>query len=177
MKAKCYGLKINHTDITHAEISVVVDKSALQNLPSQDKPMEIILQTIKKKRSLSANAYCWVLFDEIAKAVKNTSKNVYKQAIRDVGVYELMYMPKDAVKRFINVWNAKGEGWQAELLEAEYQGLSCVKAYYGSSTYNTDEMSRLIDWAIDAAEEQGIETLTPDQKSLMLKEWGDNWNG
>lgn len=88
-----------------------------------------------------------------------------------------MYMPKDAVKRFIDVWNAKGEGWQAELLEAEYQGLSCVKAYYGSSTYNTDEMSRLIDWAIDAAEEQGIETLTPDQKSLMLKEWGDNWNG
>ena len=60
MKAKCYGLKINHTDITHAEISVVVDKSALQNIPSQDKPMEIILQTIKKKRSL----------DEIAKAVK-----------------------------------------------------------------------------------------------------------
>lgn len=167
MKAKCYGLKINHTDITHAEISVVVDKSALQNIPSQDKPMEIILQTIKKKRSL----------DEIAKAVKNTAKNVYKQAIRDVGVYELMYMPKDAVKRFIDVWNAKGEGWQAELLEAEYQGLSCVKAYYGSSTYNTDEMSRLIDWAIDAAEEQGIETLTPDQKSLMLKEWGDNWNG
>ena len=167
MKAKCYGLKINHTDITHAEISVVVDKSALQNISSQDKPMEIILQTIKKKRSL----------DEIAKAVKNTAKNVYKQAIRDVGVYELMYMPKDAVKRFIDVWNAKGEGWQAELLEAEYQGLSCVKAYYGSSTYNTDEMSRLIDWAIDAAEEQGIETLTPDQKSLMLKEWGDNWNG
>ena len=167
MKAKCYGLKINHTDITHAEISVVVDKSALQNIPSQDKPMEIILQTIKKKRSL----------DEIAKAVKNTAKNVYKQAIRDVGVYELMYMPKDAVKRFIDVWNAKGEGWQAELLEAEYQGLSCVKAYYGSSTYNTDEMSRLIDWAIDAAEEQGIETLTPDQKSSMLKEWGDNWNG
>lgn len=177
MKAKCYGLKINHTDITHAEISVVVDKSALQNLPPQDKPMEIILQTIKKKRSLSANSYCWVLFNEIAKSIKSTAVNVYKAAIRDVGVYELIYMPICAVDRFIDTWNAKGDGWQAELLEAEYQGLSCVKAYYGSSTYNTDEMSRLIDWAIDAAEEQGIETLTPDQKSLMLKEWGDNWNG
>lgn len=171
MKAKCYGLKINHTDITHAEISVVVDKSALQNLPAQDKPMEIVLQTINKKRSLSANAYCWVLFDEIAKAIKNTAVNVYKAAIRDVGVYELMYMPIGAVDRFIDIWNAKGDGWQAELLEAEYQGLSCVKAFYGSSTYNTSEMTRLIDWAIDEAEELGIETLTPDQKNLLLQEW------
>lgn len=171
MKAKCYGLKINHTDIAHAEISVVVDKSALQNLPAQDKPMEIVLQTIKKKRSLSANAYCWVLFDEIAKAIKNTAVNVYKAAIRDVGVYELMYMPIGAVDRFIDIWNAKGDGWQAELLEAEYQGLSCVKAFYGSSTYNTSEMTRLIDWAIDEAEELGIETLTPDQKNLLLQEW------
>lgn len=171
MKAKCYGLKINHTDIAHAEISVVVDKSALQNLPAQDKPMEIILQTIKKKRSLSANAYCWVLFNEIAKSIKSTAVNVYKAAIRDVGVYELMYMPICAVDRFIDTWNAKGDGWQAELLEAEYQGLSCVKAYYGSSTYNTSEMARLIDWAIDEAEGLGIETLTPDQKNLLLQEW------
>lgn len=171
MKAKCYGLKINHTDITHAEISVVVDKSALQNLPPQDKPMEIILQTIKKKRSLSANACCWVLFNEIAKSIKSTAVNVYKAAIRDVGVYELMYMPICAVDRFIDTWNAKGDGWQAELLEAEYQGLSCVKAYYGSSTYNTSEMARLIDWAIDEAEGLGIETLTPDQKNLLLQEW------
>lgn len=171
MKAKCYGLKINHTDITHAEISVVVDKSALQNLPAQDKPMEIVLQTIKKKRSLSANACCWVLFNEIAKSIKSTAVNVYKAAIRDVGVYELMYMPICAVDRFIDTWNAKGEGWQAELLEAEYQGLSCVKAFYGSSTYNTNEMTRLIDWAIDEAEELGIETLTPDQKNLLLQEW------
>lgn len=171
MKAKCYGLKINHTDIAHAEISVVVDKSALQNLPAQDKPMEIILQTIKKKRSLSASAYCWVLFNEIAKSIKSTAVNVYKAAIRDVGVYELMYMPICAVDRFIDTWNAKGDGWQAELLEAEYQGLSCVKAYYGSSTYNTSEMARLIDWAIDEAEGLGIETLTPDQKNLLLQEW------
>lgn len=171
MKAKCYGLKINHTDIAHAEISVVVDKSALQNLPAQDKPMEIILQTIKKKRSLSVNAYCWVLFNEIAKSIKSTAVNVYKAAIRDVGVYELMYMPICAVDRFIDTWNAKGDGWQAELLEAEYQGLSCVKAYYGSSTYNTSEMARLIDWAIDEAEGLGIETLTPDQKNLLLQEW------
>lgn len=171
MKAKCYGLKINHTDIAHTEISVVVDKSALQNLPAQDKPMEIILQTIKKKRSLSASAYCWVLFNEIAKSIKSTAVNVYKAAIRDVGVYELMYMPICAVDRFIDTWNAKGDGWQAELLEAEYQGLSCVKAYYGSSTYNTSEMARLIDWAIDEAEGLGIETLTPDQKNLLLQEW------
>lgn len=171
MKAKCYGLKINHTDIAHAEISVVVDKSALQNLPAQDKPMEIILQTIKKKRSLSANSYCWVLFNEIAKSIKSTAVNVYKAAIRDVGVYELMYMPICAVDRFTDTWNAKGDGWQAELLEAEYQGLSCVKAYYGSSTYNTSEMARLIDWAIDEAEGLGIETLTPDQKNLLLQEW------
>ena len=39
----------------------------------------------------------------------------------------------------------------------------------GSSTYNTREMSVLIDGVVTEAKELGIETLTPDQiKEMMI---------
>ena len=42
----------------------------------------------------------------------------------------------------------------------------------GSHTYNTEEMSRLIDGAVQECKEQGIETLTPAQLEEMKQKWG-----
>lgn len=41
----------------------------------------------------------------------------------------------------------------------------------GSHTYNTQEMSRLIDGTIQDAKEQGIETATPDELRRMKEQW------
>ena len=42
----------------------------------------------------------------------------------------------------------------------------------GSHTYNTDEMSKLIDGAVSEAKDLDIETLTPNQIREMKERWG-----
>ena len=52
---------------------------------------------------------------------------------------------------------------------------SCtVRCYFGSSTYNTHEMSDLINGTITEAEGLGIETITPAEKERMLSLWKAN---
>ena len=46
------------------------------------------------------------------------------------------------------------------------------RTYYllrGSSTYDTEEMSRLIDGLVDECKDAGIETLPPDELERMMK--------
>ena len=56
--------------------------------------------------------------------------------------------------------------------KSKLEGYENVFAYYGSSTYNTTEMSRLIDYVVDEAKELGIETLPPEQLNAMKESWG-----
>ena len=39
----------------------------------------------RRKRSLDANAYLWVLCDQIAKVIRSTKEEVYRAAIKRVG--------------------------------------------------------------------------------------------
>ena len=49
-----------------------------------------------------------------------------------------------------------------------YRNLRC---YYGSSTYDTKQMSQLIDNLVQDCKALGIETLTPDKLALLTEEW------
>ena len=44
--------------------------------------------------------------------------------------------------------------------------------YYGSSTYDGNQMSRLIDLVIQDCKGCGIETLPPERLAGMIEEWG-----
>lgn len=46
-----------------------------------------------------------------------------------------------------------------------------VCAYYGSSTYDTAQMSRLIDLVVQECRQQDIETLTERELSLLKEGW------
>ena len=47
-----------------------------------------------------------------------------------------------------------------------------IRAYYGSSRYNTRQMSRLIDSIVQDCKDLGIETLPPEKLAAMKEEWG-----
>ena len=57
-------------------------------------------------------------------------------------------------------------------MPSKLPGCTNVVLYYGSSTYDTAQMSRLIDMAVQACVEQGIETLPPEKLAGMMEEWG-----
>ena len=47
-----------------------------------------------------------------------------------------------------------------------------IQCFFGSHTYDTKEMSRLIEGTVSEAKELGIDTRTPEEIALMTEEWG-----
>lgn len=143
---------------------------AINAISASEKPYEVVIERKKKRRSLNANAYCWVLCQSIAEQVGTTKEAVYKKNIAEVGSFEVIDMVSEAVDRFIERWQKNGIGWVAEPHSVK-DGYTSVIAYYGSSTYDTKEMARLIDALIAEAKSVGVETMTPDEIARLKDEW------
>lgn len=138
---------------------------------NQDKEKVFEVKEHKLKRSLNANAYCWVLMNKIADAIKSTKEEVYREYIKNKGIFRLITMNKDATNTFIKVWQEKGLGWICDISESKYEGMVDVVAYYGTSSYNTKQMANFIDYVVDEAKNLGIETLPPDEIERLKSLW------
>jgi hypothetical protein len=120
------------------------------------------IKEYRKKRSLDANAYAWCLIDKIAAAMHISKAEVYRNAIKEIGgVSDVVCVRKNAADALCEGWQHNGLGWFTERTESKIDGCVNVVLYYGSSSYNTAQMSRLIDSLIADAKELGIETMTP----------------
>jgi len=139
----------------------------------EEKKLTLDIKPYRAQRSLDANAYLWVICQKIAEAIGNTKENVYKKFIRDVGQFEILPIREDAVEYWINVvWGGRGLGWYAEVIEdSKLPGYKKVINYLGSSIYNTEEMSVLIDEVVTQAKALGIETLPPAEIASMKDLW------
>lgn len=134
--------------------------------------LSIEIKKYKNKRSLDANAYMWVLISKLEEKLNISKDIIYKDAIRNIGVYEVIPVKNEAVERFIEAWTKNGLGWVCETTKSKLEGYTNILAYYGSSTYNTAEMSRLIDFVVQECKQLNIETMTPEQLNILKEEWG-----
>ena len=152
-----------------AEITFTAPKSVLRAFNGlNDKPLTVQVKEYRAKRSLSQNAYLWVLLDKLAQALDLGKEAVYKSYIKDYGVFEILPIRNDAVDGFKSKWGKNGIGWFTEDLgESKLNGYTKLAAYYGSSTYNTEEMKRVIDAVVYDCKEQGIETMTMAEIMLL----------
>lgn len=159
--------------LTEVWLHVLIPRRAAELLPEKDTRIQVRINKYRKRRSKNANAYCWKICDEIARAVMANKEEIYRQAVKSVGVYDDFDLIPGAVKRFQKAWSKNGVGWITEIIgftESKVQ----LRAYYGSSTYNTEQMARMIDWLVDEAERLNIDVSTPAERSLMLEEWRRN---
>ena len=142
----------------------------------EGKKMTVEIKEKRSGRSLDANAYCWVLCDKIAstKGLLMKKKDVYRQAIKDYGVTLVMPVKNELLKDIIK-WHEKGGlGNSCDVLgPCKAQGYTNVMFYYGSSGYDTKQMSILIDGIVADAKELGIETMTPAEISRLKTMWGE----
>lgn len=139
----------------------------------KDKLYDLEVKEHRKKRSLDANAYAWVLINKIADALRITPKEIYRQAIQNVGGnYEIIPVKEEAADHFKQIWEAQGLGWPCvDMGKSKIQGYRNLRAYYGSSTYDTRQMSQLIDSLVQDCKALDIETLTPDKLALLMEGW------
>ena len=103
------------------EISFTGDKSILKQFEGLKDEIDLTVQIkeYRQKRSLSQNAYMWVLLDEIAKVVNNNKENIYKELVKDYGCFEILPLKDEAVKRFTHNWSKNGIGWFTEILSCK----------------------------------------------------------
>lgn len=144
----------------------------VDDLKDKDK-LSIEIKPYRERRSLDANAYFFVLADKLASKLHITKEEVYRNAIRDIGgVSETVCVKNQAVERLCEGWSKNGLGWQTETYPSKIEGCTNVILYYGSSTYDTEQMSRLIENIVEACQAEGIETRTPDELANLLSMWG-----
>ena len=122
----------------------------------------------RNKRSLDANAYCWVILQKIAEVIHQDKWNVYLEMLGKYGVFTHIIVKPNVVDKVKEEWRTV-----KELGEVSVNGMTGIQlqCYFGSSTYNTKEMSVLIDGIVYEAKELGIETLPPDELERMKIEW------
>lgn len=136
--------------------------------------LNIKLTKYRQKRSLNANAYAWVLIDKLAEKLSRSKTDIYKEHIREIGGNSTLVCTIDkAVDTLRQGWEHRGIGWVTETETSTLRGCTNVRLYYGSSTYDTAQMSRLIELLVNSCIDEGIETRTPDEINRMLALWGE----
>lgn len=131
------------------------------------------IEPYKKKRSLDANGYLWVVLRQMAEKLKTTDKEIYREMIRRVGQVTILPVKDEAIETFVKRWEANGDGWQVDVIGEcrNTKGYSNLRCYYGSSVYDTKEFSILLDEVITEAKELGIDTATPDEIERMKQQY------
>lgn len=130
--------------------------------PKSDKVYE--LKVRRKKRSLDANAYYWVLITEIADVLRTSKEELHFQMLREYGQITSVCVPSEFnMKGFIKYYERDG------IFESGGREYTVYKVYKPSSEMDSKEMSILIDGVIDEAKALDIETLPPDELKKMLE--------
>lgn len=126
------------------------------------------LKEKRNRRSLDANAYLWVLLEKVAAAIDSDKDRVYLDMLSRYGVFTHMVVKPAVVERVKQEWRTV-----RELGEVTVNGQTGIQlqCYFGSSTYDTKEMSRLIDGVVSECKELGIDTATPEELARIKETW------
>ena len=137
-----------------------------------DEKVSVRLSKYRRKRSLDANAYAWMLLDKLSACLRIPKETLYRGYIKDVGgVSDTVCVKTESVPKLCATWEKNGLGWQWASFPSSTNGYTNVILYYGSSTYDTRQMSRLIDMIVHDCKEQGIETADPEELRALLASW------
>lgn len=140
-----------------------------------DCDVSIDIKRYRNHRSLEANNYAWLLIDKIAATMSLDKITVYKNAVRSIGGVSTAVCVQDkALSALRSGWESKGLGWQTEVVPSKLDGCSTVLLYYGSSTYDTKQMSLLIDHLVRDAQDLGIETMPPKELEAMIERFDNS---
>lgn len=165
----------------NVKITLLLDTKQEESIVDlQTKKLNIEIKEHRKKRSLDANAYCWVLCDKIAKELCKdgavvTKEHIYKDSVLQIGTFESLIVEEKAFDNFKRIWEKQGLGF---LIQEVSRKDKCIKVhcYYGSSTYDSKEMSLLIELLVELAKSLNIETKPKQELDSLLESWGNEIN-
>jgi len=137
------------------------------------KVLDVEIKVHREKRSTKANNLCWELCSQIGRSIAPPipKEEVYRQAIKDVGIFIQVCIRKGDYEDFDRQWRGRGTGWFTEIVDThDYMDVVDVMAYCGSSTYDTKAMSTLIDYLVDQAEQMELQIAYDLREIEQIKE-------
>lgn len=116
----------------------------------------------RSKRSLDQNAYYWALLGRLGQRLGYASDELHKHMLREYGVYDAFTVRADVpIGDYFRYWDEVGVG------EADGVRYRHIRAFKGSSEMDSAEFSRLLNGVIQECQQQGIETMTPQEAARM----------
>lgn len=156
-----------------------------EELKGYDK-LSLEIKPYRKKRSLDANGYYWTLITKLARIMKMSNPELHNKLLCEYGypviidgqavrtplpdTDETDRKVRDAMEYHLKPTTEVKEGKDGVM----YRTYLLMR---GSSTYNTEEMARLIDGLIDHCKEAGMpdcEIVSPDEKRTLKERYGVN---
>ena len=171
MKARIVDFLVISPERQRLTIDVMGDfRDVIDKVGQED--VDVQVKKFHGKRSLTANAYMWVLLDKLAQATGITVKDLYFDALKNVGGnMEIYCSTPAAVDRMCELWQQQGTfGWPCDRFPSKLDGCENVKLYYGSSTMDSATFSRLTDNIVQDCKSCGIETMPPDELAALIGE-------
>lgn len=143
--------------------------SELQEAANKGKSLDVEIKIHREKRSLDSNAYFWQLIGELAEKLNLSRSELYLHFLKEYGkVFDYLLVVPEAVDRLTEEFRTVVEIGKGKIGEREAVQL---QVFYGSSSYTSAEMSRLIKGVVYECELQGIQTKTPEEIADMLSLW------
>lgn len=156
-------------DFTTGQWSISFDIDRPEDIPQGE--LDLTIKPYKPKRSLSANAYMWVLIGKISDATGINRDEIYRNTVKHLGISQLIVINTAAAPAFKRIWEQHGLGWFVDDVDEDLDGSVILRAYYGSSTYNRKQMAALIDLVVQDCKQLGIDTLTPAELAGLVERW------
>lgn len=180
MKLLTNNIKIQHTE-SGLELVLSVQGTLnehrqevlnLKELITKGKKLIAEIKQYRNKRSHEANRYMWVLCQKLSEVNESTKEEIYQEAVRKVGHFDMISIKKEAFEYYKRSWDSQGTGWFAENGgPAPLPGHIMVWVYYGSSVYDTKQMSVLIDYIVSECRNLKIETVPKAELESMKQAW------
>ena len=156
-----------------------VSNEAIEEIRQCEK-LSLVAKKWRQKRSLDANAYFHLLVGKIADAQTISKAKAKNILICKYGQPELLpdgspmiYKTNAPVEYMIELESI--HTIPVKFSEENGKEVVFYKIYRGSHTYDSKEMSVLIEGTVADAKEQGIETLTPRELATMYQKWGEKY--
>ena len=139
---------------------------AIKWLLNQDREKLFEIKPYRQKRSLNANAYAWVLINEMANRLRTSKDEVYQEMLKRYGQSRVISVLSEIdIGRFVKYYEEIGKG------HVEGKEFTHYRCFIGSSEYDSREMAILIDGIVDEAQELGIDTLPTTAVERMKALW------
>ena len=167
LEGGCFIIKPVREDIGKA-------MALIKGLMNRQYTLEI--KQFRNKRSLDANQKMWALINEMSTMIKLTPEEIYQGYIPDVGNnYRVFPVKPEDINEFAADWCNGHIGRMVEDMGPcrlrDLRGYHNLRCYKGSSEYDTQTFSRLLELVMQDCTQLGIETMSERERSLLMEEW------